>query len=233
MPRNRMNMSVRGPGRATVEDVRVAGHHRLVRPPAFQFDSHEKWFPVGVEESLAATGQTLSNPLQLNFPANLSPIVLPTVGYHRVQQGAGLWWHQFWLWYVDNPKVYAGHGRHEGDWEVVQLGCVDRDGEIPILVTASQHHTGAKRETWRCEHQGGRVVIYVARDSHANYLGRVHTVEDIADGRGRRLLDITWRPFGDWVHYRGRWGNSDTSPLSPARQRERWVTPHIWHGLAR
>jgi hypothetical protein len=87
--------------------------------PVFQFDSHEKWFPVGVEESLAAVrAQAVAtdgskgpvDPAKLgdgttriDFPGKMRQPDLPPVGYRRVVRGAGLFWHQFWLWYLYNP----------------------------------------------------------------------------------------------------------------------------------
>ena len=90
-----------------------------------------------------------------------------------------------------------GVGRHEGDWEFVQLGCTDRKGDKPVLVTASQHRTGQKREFWRCELERGRPVIYVALGSHANFFSAGDRGQDKADGLGKKLSNIQWREFGD------------------------------------
>jgi hypothetical protein len=206
--------------------------------PIFTFDSREKWFPVGVEESLAA--MTVPMPgldvAALNFPANMRQPSLPPVGYHRAIAGGHLWWHQFWLWYLYNPKRYAGTGNHEGDWEMVQIGCVDRAGTRPVLVTGSQHHTGGKREFWRTVQRNGRPAIYVARDSHANYFGPFADLEDQCDGKGLLLAEVEWRPFGRWAAWPGRWGNSTgegKSPESPGCQGTRWNRPEIFHGQAR
>jgi len=157
----------------------------------------------------------------------------PGVGYHRVVKQAGLFWHQFWTWWLYNPKKYVGRGAHEGDWEFVQLGCTDEAGETPVLATASQHHSGGKREVWRMVRKQGRPAFYVARDSHANYFTPVSDVEDTADGRGLVLDAIEWRPFGDWAMWPGRWGNSDNSPQSPGHQGARWHQPAVFHGQAR
>ena len=221
--------------------------------PIFLCDSHEKWFPVGVEESLLAVKPKLVGPggpingpadaakldencTRLDFPANMRQPDLPLVGYRRMVAGAGLFWHQFWLWYLYNPWAVAGVGRHEGDWEFVQLGCTDEAGEHPVLVTYSQHHTGAKREFWAASQKGGRPLVYVARDSHANYLGAIDNFEDSADGRGKRLDKVEWREFGAWATWKGRWGSSTgegKSPESPGRQLQRWNAPHLFHAAAR
>ena len=159
---------------------------------------------------------------------------LPPVGYHRVERAVGLDWHQYWLWTLYNPKEYVGFGKHEGDWEFVQIAC-SKDG-LPVLVTASQHQTGGKREAWAVEQREGRPIIYVACDSHANYFQPGRTIEDYADGKGVVLDNIEWRTFKTWAHWKGRWGNSTEqgrSPSSPGRQGDRWHRPHLFHSQAR
>jgi hypothetical protein len=173
----------------------------------------------------------------MDFPPDMKdPVNLPIVGYHRALRKANIWWHQFWLWYLYNPWEIAGIGRHEGDWEFVQIGCVDKAGDKPVLLTASQHHNGEKREYWRCELEDGRPVIYVALGSHANYFTPGSRGEDVADGKGKALTDIEWRDFGDWATWKGLWGNSTgagRSPDSPGSQIERWQRPQTFHANAR
>ena len=128
--------------------------------PIFKLDSREKWRPQPAET--AERFATMDgNPVDLSalpgtgrmdFPPTMrDPTDTPVVGYHRAVAGASLWWHQFWLWYLYNPWNVAGAGEHEGDWEFVQLASVDAAGDRPVLVTASQHRGGEKREFWRCE----------------------------------------------------------------------------------
>jgi hypothetical protein len=214
--------------------------------PIFKLNSGEKWRPQPVEtvERLATIG---GQPVKLNalpaaggrmdFPANMKdPTDTPVVGYHRVVEAANLWWHQFWLWYLYNPWQILGTGKHEGDWEFVQLGCVDPEGDKPVLVTASQHRNGEKREFWRCELERGRPVIYVAIGSHANYFTPGDRGEDDANGRGKKLSAVKWRDFGDWATWKGIWGNSTgpgKSPDSPGQQLERWRAPQIFHARAK
>lgn len=212
--------------------------------PLLRLDSREQWRPQPVEtvERLATiNGQPvrLDNlpPGRMNFSASMTdPADTPVVGYTRCVKAANLWWHQFWLWYLYNPWEIAGIGRHEGDWELVQLGCVDKQGNEPVLVTASQHRSGEKREYWRCElDSGGCPVIYVARGSHANYFTAGDRGEDVANGLGR-AVSPEWREFGAWASWPGRWGNSmgaGKSPESPGCQEERWNTPHVFHARAR
>jgi hypothetical protein len=214
--------------------------------PVFKLNSKEQWRPQGVET--AERFATIKDqPVDLanlprgggrmDFPASMKdPSNTPVVGYHRAVKKANLWWHQYWLWYLYNPWSVAGFGRHEGDWEFVQLGCTDSKGDRPVLMTASQHRAGEKREFWRCELSGGRPVIYVALGSHANFFTPGDRGDDVADGKGRSYSDIEWRDFGDWATWPGMWGNSTgpgRSPDSPGNQGERWHMPHIYHGSAR
>jgi hypothetical protein len=213
--------------------------------PIFIFDSRERWYPVGVEESLDAVEAKFYDPDgrrtlawhpdggRIDMPADMKPPTLPAVGYHRVKGAAGLRWYQWWLWYLYNPKQYVGFGEHEGDWEFVQVAYT-RDGE-PVLVTCSQHQTGGARCHWDTETRDDRLVVYVARDSHAAYFAPTRTAEDVADGEGEELGEIEWREFGDWATWRGRWGNSTEqgkSPSSPGRQGDRWHRPHLFHSHA-
>lgn len=214
--------------------------------PIFKLNSQEKWRPQPVE-TVERFGKINGEPVKLSalpleggrmdFPATMrDPANTPVVGYHRAVKAADLWWHQYWLWYLYNPWSVAGVGRHEGDWEFVQLGCVDRKGDRPVLVTASQHRAGEKREFWRCETRDGRPVIYVALGSHANFFTPGDRGQDVANGRGRVLTDVEWREFGKWATWPGMWGNSTgagRSPDSPGSQAERWHMPHVFHGTAR
>src|SRR4051794_5099340 len=47
--------------------------------------------------------------------------------YGRVVKDGGRTWLQYWLWSYANPKNLLGFGRHEGDWEVVQVGLGEDD----------------------------------------------------------------------------------------------------------
>jgi hypothetical protein len=219
--------------------------------PIFKLSRNERWRPQPAEtaEQLGKIDRqpfTLANlpngvGKRMDFPATMKdPTDTAVVGYHRVKRASNLHWHQFWLWYLYNPWSFAGSGvgRHEGDWEFVQLGCTDRKGDKPVLVTASQHRTGQKREFWRCELERGRPVIYVALGSHANFFSAGDRGQDKADGLGKKLSNIQWREFGDadpWTGWLGRWGNSTgpgRSPESPGCQGERWHAPDLYHAEA-
>jgi hypothetical protein len=195
--------------------------------PIFALDSHEVWRPVGVEESLRAVGldDSVGRPLaRLDFPPDMAQPDLPPVIYHEVIHEENLFWHRFWTWWLYNPKQYAGSGNHEGDWEYVAIGCCDRGGEVPVLLTYSQHHTGGKLAFWQAHVHEGRPIVYVARDSHANYFQTLRNIEDEADGRGPIVHDYELREsyIQPWWSWPGRWGNSTgegKSPESPGNQR--------------
>jgi hypothetical protein len=120
--------------------------------PVLKLHTKEAWRPQPVETAerfaeIKGVPVELSNlPSaggRMDFPESMrDPTNTPVVGYHRVVEAANLWWHQFWVWYLYNPWEILGVGRHEGDWEFVQIGCVDDQGERPVLMTASQHKTG-------------------------------------------------------------------------------------------
>jgi hypothetical protein len=216
--------------------------------PIFKLNTREQFRPQPVETA-ERFGTIDGDPIHLaalpesgrmdfpDPPTLKDPTSTPVVGYHRAVRKANLYWHQYWLWYLYNPWSFPGTdaGRHEGDWEFVQLGCTDSKGDKPVLMTASQHRSGQKREFWRCEVEDGRPVVYVARGSHANFFSPVERLDDVADGRGKKLTDIEWRDFGRWCDWKGRWGNSmgvGRSPESPGCQGERWAAPQLYHAGA-
>jgi hypothetical protein len=215
--------------------------------PLLILDSREKWRPTAVETILEVGATINGYPVEfetlpalggkIDFPKGMThPKDAPLVGYHRMVGAGGLFWHQFWTWWLYNPKKYVGVGEHEGDWEMIQFACTDAEGWHPVLATCSQHSAGEKREYWRVEigqwgdaHDKPR--FFVARDSHANYFGVHSDVTDQADGEGP-LLDPEWREFGGWADWKGKWGNSDNSP-GPLPTRRAWQAPHAWHAQAR
>jgi hypothetical protein len=217
------------------------------RPPIFRFCKSETWFPVGVEDSLDlfkyrwvhATWQKYDGRSvdRINLPADMFQPALPLVVYHRIVPGGGLDWHQYWLWYLYNPWAVGGLGKHEGDWEFVQIGMTPEPYVEPILMTCSQHHNGGKREYWAVETVDNRPVVYVALGSHANYfaIGRQGGGIDLCDGEGLEMSNYEIRDFGKWACWPGRWGNSTgegKSPESPGHQTMRWKCPHVYHSNA-
>ena len=128
--------------------------------------------------------------------------------YGRVARHEGTRWLQYWFWLYHNPKNLFGWGKHEGDWEMIQIR-LDAD-DRPASASYSQHEHGETRP-WDDvrKHDGTHPVVYLAPFSHAAYF-RPEThfygtgVDNPAkDGPGL-LVDL--EPFGDWVSWPGRWG---------------------------
>jgi hypothetical protein len=164
--------------------------------------------------------------------------------YGRCVEDGGMVWLQYWLWLYYNPKNLFGFGKHEGDWEMVQVGL--RDGE-PEVATYAQHDAGEARrfadgriEVERAGGDGVHPVVYVAPLSHASYFeAGTHAYLPGIDhpyGDGpRRMPPVV--PLGPWAHWPGRWGNSDNvllgkvgdGPPGPAGQGLKWTSPAAWH----
>lgn len=228
------------------------------REPIFVFDSREEFQPVAVEsiEALKATlvkaGDADAGLVSLDaLPAAGGRMNLPPnpktyepemqdrfgrVGYRRRVKGGGFTWVQYWLWYLYNPKKVLVTGDHEGDWEFVQVAYA---ADMPVCMTASQHHSGGSRMWWEVELRGKRPVVYPALGSHANYFKPVDQLPEIGDkgdGKGDVWDSIEWRDFGAWEDWPGRWGNSTgegKSPESPGSQGDRWKAPHRYHSKSR
>jgi hypothetical protein len=163
--------------------------------------------------------------------------------YGRVAADGDRVWLQYWLWCYYNPKQLLGFGRHEGDWEMVQVGL--GAGGAPEVATFSQHEGGEARDWGDMERQGDHPVVYVAPLSHACYFeAGAHPYWVGVDNPDDTLPPILPRvePFGAWESWSGRWGNSTgvaggrfggRSPASPARQGQKWEHPSAWHLRAR
>ena len=92
--------------------------------PLLRLDSRERWRPCAVE-ALYEVGATINGqPLDLDalpaaggridLPRDAEQPDTPVIGYHRVATVGSLWFHQFWLFWLYNPKTYFGAGAHEG-----------------------------------------------------------------------------------------------------------------------
>ena len=161
--------------------------------------------------------------------------------YARVvpDEADGRTWLQYWFWLYYNPKNLFGFGKHEGDWEMVQVG-LGKDGQ-PEVATYAQH-TGGEARRWRTvEVERGRPVVYVASLSHASYFRQgTHPYPvgiDHAYGDGPPEYDLPIEPFGPWVDWAGRWGSSERAigrgtgigPRSPRHQGDKWEHPGAFH----
>jgi hypothetical protein len=151
----------------------------------------------------------------------------------------GRTWLQYWFWLYYNPKNLFGFGKHEGDWEMVQIGLGERDE--PEVATYAQHAGGEARRWRKVEVEQGRPVVYVASLSHASYFTQgTHPYPigiDHAYGDGPPEDDLPIEPFGPWAHWPGRWGSSERAigratghgPRSPGHQGDKWRRPGAFH----
>jgi hypothetical protein len=169
--------------------------------------------------------------------------------YGRVVRGRKVWL-QYWMWLYYNPKHLLGFGRHEGDWELVQI-ALDPETLAPVAATYAQHGHGEKQDDvtcvrWeRCEPGCAgpcrHPVVYVAPFSHASYFEpgthAYGTGIDNPDGDVFEALPevvpLEARPWHAWP---GRWGAIagllGKGPRSPARQPKAW-DPEKFHRRAR
>ncbi|MGH2847773.1 MAG: hypothetical protein ACRDL0_17420 [Thermoleophilaceae bacterium] len=163
--------------------------------------------------------------------------------YGRVKRDGGRIWLQYWFWLYYNPKNLFGFGKHEGDWEMVQIGL--GDDEKPEVANYAQHDSGEARP-WRNgpmdfkEDDPDRPVVYVAPLSHASYFkpGTHPYLLGIDDPRADGPpANLSLAAFGDWATWPGRWGNPERSflgrvgrgPNSPGHQGAKWDAPDAWH----
>ncbi len=166
--------------------------------------------------------------------------------YGRVKPDGGRTWLQYWLWYYDNPKNLLGFGRHEGDWELVQIGLGENDE--PEVVTLSAHAGGEARDWDKVQKLGAHPVVFVAPFSHANYFeDGAHPYligVDNPDGAVDHVLPRV-EPLGDWAMWPGRWGSSTgvlakysggrlggRSPAGPGHQGNKFKHPAVYHRRA-
>ena len=168
--------------------------------------------------------------------------------YGRCVEEGGRTWVQYWFWLYGNPKNLFGFGKHEGDWEMVQLGL--GAGHRPEVVTYAQHDSGEAHraeddKVLLVEESGDpHPVVYVAPLSHASYFrAQTHPYLvgiDHPFGDGPRVRPPV-HEFGAWNEFLGRWGNSErviarrigNGPPSPAQQGLKWESPARWHRAMR
>jgi hypothetical protein len=167
--------------------------------------------------------------------------------YGRAAMDAGRLWLQYWLFYYYNDKGFLEVGRHEGDWEMVQLRIGPAGAPDAV---AYGRHAGGERASWaeverRPGEDGEAPVVYCARGSHAPLLRPgthpAPAAPDHNDGLGPRsrprLVELGEEPPG-WLRWPGRWGSTrrreafeGDSPRGPAQQ-PRWHEPALFHAEA-
>ena len=165
--------------------------------------------------------------------------------YWRFHQDGDTVYLQYWFWLYYNPKDVLGRGRHEGDWEMIQVRL---ENERPVCAVYAQHAHATKARWERVEthedDEGEHPVVYVAAESHASYFeDGTHPAFGRADnafGDGPHLKPDL-EEFGPWADWPGRWGNSTgilswlpaflwdppagKSPESPGQQKTKWLDP--------
>ena len=159
--------------------------------------------------------------------------------YGRVVPGeGGRRWLQYWWWFYYNPKNLFGFGKHEGDWEMIQIG-LGSDGR-PEALAYAQHASGEARKPkdveWVERDSGRHPVVYVSPLSHASYFeAGTHPYPvgiDHPYGDGPEAW-LPVEPFGSWNDWPGNWGSKDhviagrlgNPPRSPAHQGSKWKDP--------
>lgn len=162
-----------------------------------------------------------------------------------VEDAAGKWWLQYWLYYYYNPQSagFTNTGVHEGDWEMVQYG-LGSDGTPDVAVYAQ--HTGKEVCPWSAVYQvGGFPAVFVARGSHASYFqsgttGRGVLPDDVHSGDypgGAQVVNSTEVADASpaWILWPGFWGGSqpagdyeDSSPTGPSQHGQQWEDPNAW-----
>ena len=157
--------------------------------------------------------------------------------YGHAVEGSERLWLQYWFFYYynDAPLKWIGYGKHEGDWEMIQLRL--GDDSTPDLAVYAQHKEAGVRE-WRDVQRlddGDTPVIYVARGAHASYFAPGHHWNDRADG-GRPAppltLEIVEADDPAWIAWPGVWGDTQadsdiegqSSPDGPCRHNQ-WADP--------
>jgi hypothetical protein len=159
--------------------------------------------------------------------------------YCRIAHGTeGRRWLQYWLFFYDNPFKRFGFGRHQGDWEWIQIGVVDGK---PLCASYSQHGESESRDDWRKVPTVGKKgvvpIVYVAKDSHALYyeadkhvrifgVANDHTADGgVALRPEPYILDEDGED--DWIHWPGTWG-PEGSPAGPP-SKDAWEKPEEFH----
>jgi hypothetical protein len=135
--------------------------------------------------------------------------------YGRVEAQDGGFFLQYWLFYADNPCVLPP-GRHDGDWELVQVRVERAGGGFAATqVTLAEH---GKPVTMKVEAgpAGHGPEVFVAVDSHACYFKSgsqpMLPLSDICQPQTTVGVKPAVVPFPfaaaeeDWMHWAGRWG---------------------------
>ena len=143
---------------------------------------------------------------------------------HARRDTQGRLWLQYWLFYYYNDFQLLGPllsgGKHEGDWELVQLRL--NAAEQPEQVVYSQH-THSESKAWNDVKKAGNDAARLRRARLARELLRPRARTGRACGgttptararRSRPTLDVV-EDATPWMLWPGRWGDTKatSSPL--------------------
>jgi hypothetical protein len=161
----------------------------------------------------------------------------------------GRLWLQYWFFYYYNDfqVIFVSGGKHEGDWEMIQIR-LDAN-EQPVEAVFAQH-AGAERQDWSFVSKPAGApdtpLVYVARGSHASYFrAGTHPTTvwfDRADGKGPTIAPalVDLDPVPGWAAWPGFWGDTkatpspldSSSPRGPAGHAQ-WSNPGVLIDTAR
>ena len=151
---------------------------------------------------------------------------------------------QYWLCYLYN---YGGalslfNFNHEGEWEMIEV-VLEYDKSIvekrscpePYIIAYSRHSGGESRQ-WdhesveKVEKDGYHPVAYIAYGTHAPYFQDMGWNEDLNKGiyAGQEDMNFILIEDREWLHFSGKWGGQENSPVGPLFQEEKWSTPVEW-----
>lgn len=216
---------------AAASDAQQLARYR----PILRYDSQEEYFAQRISQT--------------------TEVIDRDVMYGHVVARGGERWLQYWFFYAANTQDRGifRTGRHEGDWEFVQLR-LGPDG-TPATATFAQHSSAERCSYGELDlaRTGGVYVarVYVANGSHAAY-PQPGTADrpwpdpnDEADGEGRQVRpEVVAISAEDppWVADPAPWGATragvvpaeQSSPPGPRFQPDgRWDDPAVYEKAAR
>ncbi|MEA2385960.1 MAG: hypothetical protein QOJ22_134 [Thermoleophilaceae bacterium] len=212
--------------------------------PVLRFDARERDRLMSVRQFATETGIEVPGVRPLTSGAHA-----PAIYGRRVGDG-GATWLQYWLLfdYNSQDRGIVRTGRHEGDWEMVQVR-LGPSGAVEAA-TFTQHSSAEGCPASGLELARQRPVVYIANGSHALYpRPGVHDrpfPDPNDEARGDGVTEVFGvEPIGAgerrWLAWDGHWGDSragfvpgeQSSPRGPAHQGERWDAPAAFHEGAR